>query len=152
MGKLYFYQKKGRTHGPLTSSDLRELAAAGELTGDDLIRTQDTEKWKAAYKIKNLFAAETGPPPGPAVAAPSRKTGCPSEPHVRRGAPVRLHKPYPPHFDAGGLWSPGPAADRPAGPGRAGGGLFQLPLLPFVVGVVGVVCLLLFLLATLLKK
>jgi hypothetical protein len=150
MGKLYFYQNKGRSHGPFTSSELRELAAAGELKGDDLIRTQDTQQWKQAYKIKNLFEMEKGPPPSQACLAPlpeipaSIRTPVPESRSVLSpvlrpyGSPPRSH---PPGLPSSGLQA---LAERAAA-------YFNLPLFPFLVGVVGAIGLLLIVIVMLFK-
>jgi hypothetical protein len=152
MGKLYFYQKNGRSHGPFTSSDLRDFAAAGELSGDDLIRTQDTQKWTTAYKIKNLFAMDSGPSSGPAVASPlPEKSATSPVRSSKAAAPADHPNSTHPAGTRSGSVPPGlpPSGLRAlAGKGSASS---QVSLLLYCAGVVGVVSLFLLLVAKLPK-
>ena len=61
----WFYSKNGEKTGPISSADLKQLAANGTILPSDLIWKQDWPEWKAASNIKGLFgsAAPTTPPP-----------------------------------------------------------------------------------------
>jgi NAD-dependent dihydropyrimidine dehydrogenase PreA subunit len=65
----WFYARNGQQVGPLSSTQLRELAAAGTLTPADLVWREGTPKWLAASKVKGLFPATPAEQP-PAPPAP----------------------------------------------------------------------------------
>lgn len=51
----WFYQKSGQELGPVSSSDLKRLAASGELLATDVVRTESRLQWTAASNVKGLF-------------------------------------------------------------------------------------------------
>jgi hypothetical protein len=57
--RKYVYRRKGITHGPVTSEELRELAVKGELRWTDEVRKAG-HSWKRACDVEGLFPA---PPP-----------------------------------------------------------------------------------------
>lgn len=61
----WFYSKNGEKTGPISSAELKQLAANGIVLPSDLVWKQDWPEWKAAKAIKGLFgsAAPTTPPP-----------------------------------------------------------------------------------------
>lgn len=63
MAQEWFYAKDGERHGPISSQQLKELAATGELLATDLVWTDGRDEWKPASKIKGLFPEEPVPPP-----------------------------------------------------------------------------------------
>ncbi|MEZ5941409.1 MAG: DUF4339 domain-containing protein, partial [Planctomycetaceae bacterium] len=74
MAANWHYAKGGEKHGPITSAQLKELAAKGQLSPDDLVWREDMKEWRKASTVKGLFpeqASTTSPPPPP----PSSKNG-----------------------------------------------------------------------------
>ena len=51
------YSKNGQQHGPVTSSQLKELAAAGQIGANDLVWKDGMAEWTPASSIDGLFAA-----------------------------------------------------------------------------------------------
>jgi hypothetical protein len=64
----WYYDHDGRTGGPVSVSQLRELAATGELRPSDRIRKEDMDRWVKARAVKGLFTLDDQAPPAPAVA------------------------------------------------------------------------------------
>src|SRR5436305_1610265 len=54
----WYYDHDGRTGGPVSVSQLRELAATGELRPTDRIRKEDMDRWVKARAVKGLFTTE----------------------------------------------------------------------------------------------
>lgn len=90
----FFVLANGKTSGPFTSRQLRELADAGRLSLDDQVRKENEDKWYPAHKVGGLFdrsvadskpvpvaprprPARPLPPPAPVLAAP--QTTVPSQ-------------------------------------------------------------------------
>lgn len=69
MAQEWHYAKDGQRHGPITSRQLRELAASGELRPTDLVWTEGKDEWKPASKIKGLLPEEPVPVPPPVATA-----------------------------------------------------------------------------------
>jgi len=59
----WYYSREGQVYGPISSKELRELAASGQLSPDDLVRREDMQEWRKASSVKALF-------PGTSQAAP----------------------------------------------------------------------------------
>lgn len=51
----WFYLVRGQEHGPITSSELRDLAASGRLSPSDSIRRTDMAAPVPASRVKGLF-------------------------------------------------------------------------------------------------
>jgi hypothetical protein len=78
----FFYRQENREIGPLSSHELKQHAATGELDPDDQVWTEDTPKGCTARKIKGLFPSSAvddrgaesrpraGPPPLPKISTP----------------------------------------------------------------------------------
>jgi hypothetical protein len=62
----WYYDHDGRTGGPVSVSQLRELAATGELRPTDRIRKEDMDRWVKARAVKGLFTSEEQSSPEPA--------------------------------------------------------------------------------------
>lgn len=78
MASQYYYARNGQRHGPVTSAELRGLAAAGQLGPEDLVWKEGQPEWLPARGIKGLFPA---PAPELTVApAPVAIQGSPSPP------------------------------------------------------------------------
>src|SRR5262249_1982999 len=54
-GTRYFYERKGKRYGPMSSRELRERAMAGQLDPTDPVWSEKTQQWAPASKFKNLF-------------------------------------------------------------------------------------------------
>ena len=57
MGSRYYYAIDGQQFGPVSSRDLRRLAAAGQLQPTDLVWKEGAPKWILASRVKGLYAA-----------------------------------------------------------------------------------------------
>ena len=65
----WHYAKNGERTGPVSSSELKKLAAEGTLQTDDLVWKEGWPDWKPASKLKGLFpepeVSSSAPPPTP---------------------------------------------------------------------------------------
>ena len=63
----WYYSRNGEKFGPLSSEQLKQLAASGQLFPTDLIWKEGMKEWQPAVKVKGLFPepSETPPPPPP---------------------------------------------------------------------------------------
>jgi hypothetical protein len=64
----WYYAKEGRQHGPVSSSQLRQMAQSGELLPEDLVFKEGSSNWIAASTVQGLFPSErvasrAAPPP-----------------------------------------------------------------------------------------
>ena len=59
----WLYRQGNKTFGPVSSSELKQLANAGELKPDDLVSKDGTEKWAKAKNVKGLISMQPTPPP-----------------------------------------------------------------------------------------
>ena len=73
MANEWYCSMSGDVSGPLTGAQLKELAAGGYLSPDDLVRKTAEGGWVAARRVTGLFAAEGSPskPDKEALAAAS---------------------------------------------------------------------------------
>lgn len=74
MSTEWHYSIDGEKHGPVSSAELKELAANGELSPSDLIWKDGMDAWVTANKVKGLFAATSAShlPSQKIAAAPAR--------------------------------------------------------------------------------
>lgn len=76
----WYVVRNGNEQGPVTSEDLKQLAATGRLQPDDLVRREDQEKPTRAGKLKGLFqtaqdgSAQPNPVVPPPLPEPAKKT------------------------------------------------------------------------------
>jgi hypothetical protein len=56
----WWYTKNGERQGPVSSSQLRQLAASGELQPTDMVFKDGGTEWKLASTVSNLFAGAGG--------------------------------------------------------------------------------------------
>jgi len=69
----WYFAQQGQRVGPVSSTQLKELAASGRLQPSDLVWKEGMAQWAAASEIKGLFptatqaAAPETPPPLPVV-------------------------------------------------------------------------------------
>lgn len=59
MAKNWFYRVGKTEVGPCTVSQIRELAAGGNISGETLLRREDGDQWLRANRIKGLFPEST---------------------------------------------------------------------------------------------
>src|SRR5436190_13729112 len=67
----WYVDHAGQVSGPVSVSELRHLAASGQLLPTDRVRKEDMNRWVKARAVKGLFApaaaeATTAPAPEPA--------------------------------------------------------------------------------------
>lgn len=55
MGQAWYLKHNGKTAGPVTSSQLKQLAAQDKITPQTRLRTGDDGDWIRASKVKGLF-------------------------------------------------------------------------------------------------
>jgi hypothetical protein len=55
----WLYSRNGKTFGPLTSAQLRQLVVEGRIGPKDLISRTGSDRWSAAGAVKGLFPAAT---------------------------------------------------------------------------------------------
>lgn len=73
----WFYSKNGGQHGPISTPDLKALAANGTLSPEDKVWREGMKEWKNAGKVIGLFPSEkpaqssSSPPPLSSVKAPT---------------------------------------------------------------------------------
>lgn len=67
-GAKWYYARNNQSVGPLSATQLRELAATGVLSPTDLVRRSGSPRWVVASKVKGLFARSH---PAVPVAAPA---------------------------------------------------------------------------------
>lgn len=58
MPSVWFYQSSGEQHGPISSSELKQLAASGKLLPVDQVKKGGMEKWQPASRVKGLTFGE----------------------------------------------------------------------------------------------
>lgn len=160
MSVTYYYRRNGQDFGPVTGSALKELAAAGRLTGDDLIRRDGMEKWERASRIKGLFPAAAAAGSEPEFAVPrDAAVAQPGEPlaaAVPQAAPPSgsSETSNPAQPKAGWTSRVSPVARKYADAleplARRQAQEFGLGFVPFLACVAGAACLLLLALSTLL--
>jgi TM2 domain-containing membrane protein YozV len=68
MASEWYYSHNGERHGPVSTSQLKELAAGGRLRPEDLVWKDGMETWAPAGKVKGLLLA-VGAAPAPAHAS-----------------------------------------------------------------------------------
>lgn len=74
MAAQWHYSKGGERHGPVSSDQLRQLAASGQLGPTDLVWRDGMAEWQKASSVKGLFPSQTSgptePPPIPLTPPP----------------------------------------------------------------------------------
>jgi len=75
METQWYYAQQGQRLGPVSSEQLKELAAAGRLQPSDLVWKEGMAQWAAADRIEGLFSAVQAPTPGSPPPLPPSGTG-----------------------------------------------------------------------------
>jgi hypothetical protein len=80
----WYYARNDQQYGPVSATELRQLADAGQLTPDDLLWREGMDAWTTAINLRGLF----DPPASAAAAAGSPRLaspGAPARPLTVRG-------------------------------------------------------------------
>jgi uncharacterized protein DUF4339 len=92
----WYYAKGNRQLGPVSSTELKQLAESGQLVADDLVWREGMVEWIAAAKVKGLFDAPAEEPSGvespPVQTPPAVATSpgfAPSPPEMQSHGPRR---------------------------------------------------------------
>jgi hypothetical protein len=71
----WYYAKEGERKGPVSSSQLRQLAQSGELLPTDMVFKEGGTQWIPASSINNLFAGPNAVSTRPDPGASARRGG-----------------------------------------------------------------------------
>jgi hypothetical protein len=112
----WYFKKNGRQLGPVSSMQLKQLAAIGQLLPSDPVRKEESQRWVEARQVKGLpfppgsATSERSPGPRPSLPVESR----PAYPLVPIDPPPEEEEPViiPPPQDIPRK-RPSPAEDRP---------------------------------------
>lgn len=70
MGHEWYYTQGDRKIGPIPETELKQLAASGQLSATDLVWRDGMADWRAAGSVKGLLPKSVGgPPPVPGGAS-----------------------------------------------------------------------------------
>ncbi len=69
----WWYTKNGERQGPVSSSQLKQLAQSGELLPTDMVFKEGGTEWKLATTVSNLFPASGSPGGGFRTDRPARE-------------------------------------------------------------------------------
>ncbi len=61
MAANWYYESNGTERGPISGSDIRKLAAAGEITPSTRVRPADRNDWMTAGQLRGLFRVTATP-------------------------------------------------------------------------------------------
>ncbi len=79
MADQWYYAHQGQQSGPVSTEQLKQLAASGQIQSSDLLWKQGMAAWSPANTVEGLFGAAGGPAPLPPGAAPGAP-GIPPQP------------------------------------------------------------------------
>jgi hypothetical protein len=95
----WYYARNNKQAGPVSAVELRHLAAAGELSPDDLVWREGMTEWSAARNVRGLFeeegragGLETGQAAAPATRVPDAAQDA-DEPAA--ASPLASRRPWP---------------------------------------------------------
>jgi hypothetical protein len=140
MAHEWYVQHNGKLYGPLSSANLKKLAAEGRISAATNVRLGAEGNWVPAARVQGLFvasSAEAPPVTGPAAKSPPPKTAPPRE-HL---TPPPIAPPIAPQVAA-------PVARMPVGsfvpkaqPAAAAAGSMAAKILGAVSLVLGILAL-----------
>jgi hypothetical protein len=108
----WYYDRDGQVKGPLRVSELRQLAANGELQPTDRVRTEEMDRWVKARAVKGLFASAE-PTTGAAPAGGDSMFDFLGAPPMEPESPAPVQE-FIPAFDFfGGAPPPAPPKEEP---------------------------------------
>jgi hypothetical protein len=70
MGDQWHYTLGGKQGGPVSATELKQMADSGELLPTDLVWKDGMAAWQPASALKGLFRSRPAPPPPPPVLRP----------------------------------------------------------------------------------
>ncbi|NLF09901.1 MAG: DUF4339 domain-containing protein [Pirellulaceae bacterium] len=85
----WYYARDNQQQGPVSSAELKQLAAGGGLRPDDLVWREGMTEWAAARNVRGLFEAA----PAPAAARPAEASPAPVAPAAGTGRPTPREHP-----------------------------------------------------------
>ena len=91
MAVEWYYGHDGKEIGPVSSAELKELAAAGRLHPTDFVWKEGMAQWMEASRISGLFDGGSSPradQSGPLAAAPAQKQPSATSPAPQASAPA----------------------------------------------------------------
>jgi hypothetical protein len=110
----WFLVRGGAEDGPITTTQLKDMAATGQLGPQQLVRRDDMKEPVAARRVKGLFPAEAGiqarpaaspvQPPVATLVQPQQVTSVTAKPP--QAVPVQLTATTPTPTPAVALWNP----------------------------------------------
>ncbi len=114
MANEWHYAQDGARHGPVSTDELRRLAAEGALAPTDLIWKAGMQEWTPASRARGLFTGDTVPPELPSGV----DAGPPPVPQDERTVPAGRRRrtrggARDAHAASSGFWAGFTAADRP---------------------------------------
>lgn len=74
MSTYWFISRNGKPYGPITSAQLKKLAADSKITPQTNVRIGETGEWTRAGKVKGLFSEGIAPVPQSSVASRDEDT------------------------------------------------------------------------------
>lgn len=89
----YYISRAGKTYGPYALTDIRTMAAQGNLSADDMAWSEGMSSWTPVHQVLgNLGAAPLPPPHGPSVPSPAAQPPAwnPASPGASLGGPAFL--------------------------------------------------------------
>jgi hypothetical protein len=78
MADVWYYAQNGQQAGPVSASQLQQLARSGQIQASDLVWKEGLPQWVQAKAIKGLFPAQAEPVPVAPV-APAAPAGRPAK-------------------------------------------------------------------------
>lgn len=87
MATNWHYAKNGEKHGPITATQLKELAKTGQLAPDDLVWREDMKEWRKAASVRGLHSEFPSITQAASVPRPTKST---SHKRVWLGIPVLI--------------------------------------------------------------
>jgi len=79
MADQWYYAHQGQQSGPVSTEQLKQLAASGQIQPSDLVWKQGMAAWAAASTVEGVLSASGSPAPPPPGAAPGAP-GFPPQP------------------------------------------------------------------------
>jgi len=76
----WYYARNDQQFGPVSATELKQLADAGKLSPDDLLWREGMESWATAVNLRGLFATDAGANTPPAEPAATISTPAPAAP------------------------------------------------------------------------
>jgi len=92
----WFYSRGSKRFGPVSATELKQLADRGELSPDELVWREGMDQWIPARRVKGLFEHDPGPTKDPKEALPSPTGAVKREAGVGRADSAKVDEPPKP--------------------------------------------------------